>query len=374
MPRPLLPGLSAGPRSDSTAIMTLTELDILVRGGALALLALLAALLLRDHPRAMSARMAVALILGVACTVIAERDGLQIFSGPVATALLIGEASISGSFWLFARSWFDDEVRFGWRSWSLVAFTLALSLANFALWTPGRGNYWLTDLPMHAMWLGLAFAGLWTAWRGRENDLVEPRRRLRIGFIGATGGAVVVINLVYLTNNLTTNTRYPAVVLGISLLTLAVLAGLSITILGLRRGDLFEGTTLAMPEGGSAPDHAASAALAEKLQVHMARERSYRDETLTIAALAAQLGEQEYRLRRAINGRLGYRNFARFLNGYRLEEVKAALRDPAQREVPILTIAIDAGFGSLGTFNRAFREAEGTTPSAFRAAALGKRT
>ncbi|MFM9852583.1 MAG: helix-turn-helix domain-containing protein, partial [Sphingomonadaceae bacterium] len=57
-------------------------------------------------------------------------------------------------------------------------------------------------------------------------------------------------------------------------------------------------------------------------------------------------------------------------NGYRLSEVKAALRDPSQREVPILTIALDAGFGSLAPFNRAFREAEGCTPSEFRAVAM----
>jgi AraC-like DNA-binding protein len=67
-----------------------------------------------------------------------------------------------------------------------------------------------------------------------------------------------------------------------------------------------------------------------------------------------------------INGQLGYRNFAAFLNGYRLDEVKAALNDPTQRGVPILTIALDAGFGSLGPFNRAFREAEAMTPSEFR--------
>ena len=47
-------------------------------------------------------------------------------------------------------------------------------------------------------------------------------------------------------------------------------------------------------------------------------------------------------------------------------EVKAALTDPSQKDVPILTIALDAGFGSLGPFNRAFREAEGMTPSEYR--------
>ena len=63
----------------------------------------------------------------------------------------------------------------------------------------------------------------------------------------------------------------------------------------------------------------------------MNHEKPHRDETLTIAGLAAQLGEQEYRLRRLINGQLGHRNFAAFLNGYRLAEVKSALSDPSQR-------------------------------------------
>ncbi len=76
-------------------------------------------------------------------------------------------------------------------------------------------------------------------------------------------------------------------------------------------------------------------------------------------------------MRRAINGQMGYRNFASFLNSFRLAEVKAALADPTQKEVPIITIALDAGFGSLGPFNRAFREAEGITPSAFRAQSNG---
>jgi AraC-like DNA-binding protein len=109
--------------------------------------------------------------------------------------------------------------------------------------------------------------------------------------------------------------------------------------------------------------------LHSKLCTHMDHNKPHRDEALTIAGLASQLGEQEYRLRRLINGHLGYRNFSAFVGDYRLAEVKAALADPAQRDVPILTIALDSGFGSLGPFNRAFREREGMTPSEFRALA-----
>ena len=105
----------------------------------------------------------------------------------------------------------------------------------------------------------------------------------------------------------------------------------------------------------------------------MAEERAYRAEGFSIAMLAARLGEPEYRVRRAINGEMGFRNFTAFLNSFRLDEIRAALADPAQSDVPILTIALDAGFGSLGPFNRAFRDAEGMTPTDYRARAAAAR-
>jgi AraC-like DNA-binding protein len=74
----------------------------------------------------------------------------------------------------------------------------------------------------------------------------------------------------------------------------------------------------------------------------------------------------EFRLRQLINERLGHRNFNAFLNRYRIDEAKAALSDPSQREVQVLTIAMDAGFQSIGPFNRAFKADTGMTPTEFR--------
>jgi hypothetical protein len=87
----------------------------------------------------------------------------------------------------------------------------------------------------------------------------------------------------------------------------------------------------------------------------MTVDRAYRQEGLSIGQVALRLGLPEYRLRQLINQGLGYRNFAAFLNFYRIADAREALADPAaQAEVPILTIALDAGFNSLGPFNRAF--------------------
>jgi AraC-like DNA-binding protein len=98
----------------------------------------------------------------------------------------------------------------------------------------------------------------------------------------------------------------------------------------------------------------------------MEYDKAYREDGLSIGGLAGKLGIPEYALRRLINQRLGYRNFNAFLNFYRLDDVMAALADPSQEAVPILTIALDAGFQSLGPFNRAFKSQTGMTPSEFR--------
>jgi AraC-like DNA-binding protein len=149
--------------------------------------------------------------------------------------------------------------------------------------------------------------------------------------------------------------------------TLAAVAGLHAA----RSPHLFAPPPAPEPAGEPLPARAVvESPLTARLRHVMGHDRAYRAEGFSLTALAQLLGEPEYRVRRAINGELGFRNFTAFLNTYRLAEVKAALADPAQREVPILTIAIDAGFGSLGPFNRAFREAEGMTPSEWRSKLL----
>ena len=98
----------------------------------------------------------------------------------------------------------------------------------------------------------------------------------------------------------------------------------------------------------------------------MTVERVYREPSLTIAALATRMGLPEHRLRKLINQALGHRNFNAFLNAYRIEDAKRALSDAARTDVPVLTIAMDAGFQSLGPFNRAFKAATGLTPTEYR--------
>jgi hypothetical protein len=54
-----------------------------------------------------------------------------------------------------------------------------------------------------------------------------------------------------------------------------------------------------------------------KLESLIQEKKIYRKEGLTIGELAELMNGQEYRVRRLINGELGFRNFNDFLNKYR---------------------------------------------------------
>ncbi len=92
----------------------------------------------------------------------------------------------------------------------------------------------------------------------------------------------------------------------------------------------------------------------------------WRNEGLTISALAQEVDAPEHRVRKAINQGLGHRNFSSFINQSRIQEAKRRLRAPADLETTVLEIAYAVGFSSLGPFNRAFREATKQSPTEYR--------
>ena len=342
-------------------------IDPMIRGGAIALFALWIAILVRDHRAVLSARVAIAMNVAIIAYLVARvlnPDQPARFPYIMCDALSV---MVPALFWLFARLWFDDRQRIGRRSWLLVLAFGALPLIQAALIaTTGRFSWELWVLVRIGMF-GFAVAGMWIAWRGRANDLIEARRAFRLGVVGAIGGFILLVTFVEMFRS-----RDMSHDLGRSVTLVAIVVATFIVSVGLyrfRAAELFAGPD-ARPEPDAVAPPAAPSPLARRLRAVMAEERAYRAEGFSIAMLAARLGEPEYRVRRAINGEMGFRNFTAFLNSFRLDEVRGALADRAQREVPILTIALDAGFGSLGPFNRAFRDAEAMTPSENRARAL----
>jgi AraC-like DNA-binding protein len=201
-----------------------------------------------------------------------------------------------------------------------------------------------------------------TSW---STDLVEERRRLRVFVVVA---AAVYAGFNAIVQMFVPASNAPGVVATANAAILAcVVIAIAVSLLRVKGETIFAPAQHpAAAAVGSGEPNGADRKLLDALMRLMSDERIYRHEGVTIGTLATKLAVPEYRLRRLINRQLGYRNFNVFLNNHRIAEARAALADPSQAEVPVITIAMDAGFQSLGPFNRAFKATTGVTPTEYR--------
>lgn len=92
----------------------------------------------------------------------------------------------------------------------------------------------------------------------------------------------------------------------------------------------------------------------------------WRDPELTLATAARALGTNTSYLSRALNEGLGV-TFSGLVNRQRVAAIQQLLADPAERR-DLTTLALEVGFNSKASFNRAFVLVAQVTPTAYRAA------
>lgn len=97
----------------------------------------------------------------------------------------------------------------------------------------------------------------------------------------------------------------------------------------------------------------------------MEDNRPYLEEDLSLQKLSLLMNISTHQLSQAINQNLNT-NFYKFVNAYRVEEVKKKLKNPEFEKYSILGIAFESGFNSKSTFNKIFKEETGMTPSEFK--------
>lgn len=338
-------------------------------------------------------------------------------SNPWLLILMSGlQTLVPGTFWLFSASLFEDHFTLKPRHWLLVSATVVLPVTGGVLseflWEVPRWLFWTLPQLLEFVLMGLA---LWSVVGFWQDDLVESRRDLRVWFCGVIG--LYIITLLLLREVLFPGAEWLSVwqyvpVGAVLLLTNGLLLehktglfhppAVSHPLLNPVRA--MQGAALAendfgplSPEDDSAgsieqgslkirseevkPAAAALVAAASKeedpdevpeeillqLTQLMESDFAYREMGLTIGQLAVRMELPEYRLRRIINAGLGYRNFNDFLNTYRIREASQRLIDPTGIEEAVLNIALDAGFRSLSSFNKAFKQSLGKTPTEYRA-------
>ena len=346
-------------------------LELTLRGLGVAQLAVLAAILLQTRRSDYAARTGAALCASLGAFMLTSMPGAGRLLGVLVYPLTAICATHPVWFWLFCAALFSDRLKLN-RSHVLAVIAMALAGVLYqALMSPAADGV----PPALVRTLGIGFGaaslafiglGLLAIRAGRHSDLDERRRRIRawvVPVVSAYLAAVVVVQgWVTLVGR---PTPEPLV-----LLNLAMIDGLAaLALASFVRIRVLNWLDLAEP---TAPDATVLTQLErsvlDRLDRRLCPEKLYAQDGVTITALAEVLGSQEHVLRRVINRGLGFRNFNDFLHTHRLREASARLRDPAARRIPVLTIALEAGYGSIGPFNRAFRERFGMTPTEYRRA------
>ncbi len=103
----------------------------------------------------------------------------------------------------------------------------------------------------------------------------------------------------------------------------------------------------------------------QKLSLIIESHKLYRNPELSLSDLSESADISERVISNAINKELG-KNFFRFINEYRVEEMKERLKDPNNDHLKILSLAFDAGFNSKASFNRVFKSYTGQTPKEYK--------
>ena len=318
--------------------------------------------LAQNARRDQTSRYATLFLAGVAAFVVGSAPGFGTLAIGWRLPIQVVNSTTEAAFWITMGAFFDDEFRPRWYhaiAWLALAAFEAVQSFIYSI---------VINAAHSALALMCVLLGIWHALAGRATDLVEGRRRVRAAYAVAAGlytGLVVA-----------TDWLWPGS-LSVAPLSLANAAGLMLLIfLSAVFGPLPAfGQPLAPAGARATPTQSLpiarsptepDAALLSALRNLIDHDKVYREPDLSVASLSQKLDIPQHRLRQLINRQLGHRNFSTFVNGYRLAEAEAALGDPAQASVPVLTIALDAGFGSIGPFNRAFKAQTGLTPTEYR--------
>jgi len=344
---------------------------MLLSGFCLGVIAVMFMIIARDFRHLVIAKVVLALLVAVSAFLL--RDIV-----PLGWYWLMGDlmTCIPALFWLVCQLGFTRRPRL-FSVWSILALytciTPALSRPFGAPLESAGLLHWLAwELPRAAEYL-VILNGLWIVVAHWQDDLIESRRHLRILVLCTMG-------LTALWSTLAMNTGYlPEISLN-GVVAVAALVSGYVFLKG--RDGIFSGIHTTPREVGAA-DTLSTADLQptdlktirpptppapgpsplERLNQCM-NDGYYRTAKLTLKMLARELDLPEYRTRALINEAFDYRNFNDYINHLRINEASSRLL--AEPGTPIQNIALDAGYRTLSSFNRAFREIRGCTPSDYR--------
>ena len=331
---------------------------LLLSGFALGVMSVLAMVVCRDYGRLTVAKIFVAILFAGACFLIEPQlDGIW--------AQLAADiyTMVPALFWVLCQLAFSHRPRVLSVSGVIGLYTfLAPTIArHFVVSNDPLLMSFLWTWPSYGEYL-MVLLGLWTVIGNWSDDLVESRRQLRGAVLIGVGISVLLVVIPANTHIVGRWLPY----LSISVVTLLC----AYFLLHTHQGVLFG---LVKPDASTKEPASPSPAKATFTDLHneanklntLMSKGFYRTEHLTLKDLATELDLPEYKTRNLINQTLGYRNFNDYINQLRIHEAAERLiREP---DSPVLNISLDVGYRTLSSFNRAFKDIQGMSPSEYRA-------
>jgi AraC-like DNA-binding protein len=346
----------------------MASLDLALRIVGLVLLGSLCTILIRTRARDLKAFTMLGLGASVSAFLLTSMPHASALFGVTIYPLTALCSTHPVWFWLASGAMFSDaKALTRLQLASLVAMACLGVLYQSALPVPpAEAAAGVKQLGVVFGLASLAFACLApvTVLLGMAGDLDARRRAIRKGFVPIVSvylALVVAVQLIVLMRG--GGTPKPLVLLNLLLIDTAAAVAVS-TFVRFRVVNWIEQVDGPPPVALSRLEQS----VLDRLNARFVPEKLYARTALGIGELAELLGTQEHVLRRVINRGLGFRSFSDFLHSHRLPEAARRLRDPVAARVPVLTIALEVGYGSIGPFNRAFRERFGMTPTAYRRA------
>lgn len=289
------------------------------------------------------------------------------FNNPLAWLIFIAGNLLPGVFYLVCVSLFSEQVKLkSWQFSLAAAPAIILLVAQIAKINLGLESDSIMLYPSKIfvliLDLSLACYALWVTVKSGRNDLVADRRIIRCGVISIAAAYIILV--IFFGQVLSVDWPW---LNPLEMMLLAFLmTGINFYIFTAKTDSLFAKTVkLQLLE--QSPEKLSQEHIAlQKLTQQMTEAHLYKQEGLTITQLAKSLGFAEHRLRTLINVELGYRNFNDFLNYYRILDISEKLLMVEHKSTPILTLAMDAGFRSLSSFNKVFKMTHNATPTEYR--------
>ena len=268
--------------------------------------------------------------------------------------------------WFYVCSLLDDD--FHPKNWHIAIQTSLIAallwLLYFFIYLQGNGAFHQIN---HAIEAVVLVHIIYLVLKDINDDLIDKRRKIRMFIVLLTtfyGSILVLFELTkgdFVHTSIFSLTNSTLIFIGTNIFYLVLLKQYK------SQQDVYNINTVE-PEK-TKNNHPKTANLfqveLDKLNLFI-EEKKFTETNLTIKKLAIILVIPEHQLRELINQELGFKNFSSFLNSHRIPAACAQFKDLNNIRKPILSIALDLGYGSIGPFNRAFKDIMGMTPTEYK--------